>query len=40
MPKKVADRVYEWTRKEQIENAYADGTEDEMMPPLKARERR
>ncbi len=33
-------RVYHWTRKEQIDNAYEDGTVDEMQPPLKTRERR
>ncbi len=32
--------VRHWTRKEQIDNAYRDGTEDEMQPPLTARERR
>ncbi len=33
-------KVYSWTRKEQVDNAYKDGTEDEMKPPLKAKERR
>ncbi len=32
--------VRHWTRKEQIDNAYEDGTEEEMQPPLKTRERR
>lgn len=27
-----------WTREEQIENAYEDGTENEMQPPLKPKE--
>ncbi len=27
-----------WTREEQIENAKADGTAEEMTPPLKAKE--
>ncbi len=37
---KDGTRIYHWTREEQIENAYEGGTEEEMQPPLKARERR
>ncbi len=33
-------QTYHWTRKEQVDNAYEDGTEEEMTPPLKAKERR
>ncbi len=45
MPKYVGKdargtRFYRWTRKEQIANAYEDGSQDEMMPSLKASERR